>query len=328
VLRSLKGAPDLLPEAHAVRRLNPPFIHEGASVMRGKITLSALVLGLTATVAAAQSPARIPSPGIVYCSGIVTTESVPRNTYVITGEGSNSRMVFNDGEDVFINKGSDEGVKAGDEFQVVREVKDPYAIQWTEWEDHILSKMGRLWADEGQLKVVVARPKVSIARVEGECNFVERGDIVLPFVQRARPEIKVESHFDRFAPPNGKPLAMIITGKDFIAAMGNQDVAYINLGSGQGVKVGDYFRIFRYQGTQHETVYQEPRYAFDQDFNMGVKDVHIVGFGSAPGKWNWSNVPRQDIGEAVVLRTAPNSSTVLITLSLSEVYPGDYVELE
>jgi hypothetical protein len=296
--------------------------------MRGKIALSALVLGLTATIAAAQSRPRTPSPGLVYCSGIVTTESVPRNTYVITGEGSDYRIVFNDGDNVFINKGSDDGVKAGDEFQVVREVKDPYVIQWTEWEQHILNKMGRLWADEGRLKVLVARPKVSIARVEGACDFIQHGDTVLPFVERARPEIKVDSHFDQFAPPNGKPLAMIITGKNFIAAMGNQNIAYVNLGAGQGVKVGDYFRIFRYQGTQHETVYQTPRYAFDQDFRMSAKDVNIVGFGSVPKKWNWSNVPRQDIGEAVVLRTAPNSSTILITLSLSEIYSGDYVELE
>jgi len=296
--------------------------------MRGKIALSALVLGLTAAVAGAQSNPKIPSPGLVYCSGIVTTESVPHNMYVITGEGSNYRIVFNDREDVFINKGSDDGVKAGDEFQVVREVQDPYQIQWTEWEQHILNKMGRMWVDEGQLKVLVARPKVSIARVQDQCDLIQRGDIVLPFVERAQPEIKIENHFDRFAPPNGKPLAMVITGKNFIAAMGDQDIAYVNLGAGQGVKVGDYFRIFRYQGTQHETAYQTPRYSFDQDFGSNVEDVHILGFGSAPKKWNWNNVPRQTIGEALVLRTAPNSSTILITLSLSEIYPGDYVELE
>lgn len=296
--------------------------------MRGKIVVSALVLGLAATIAGAQSKATIPSAGVVYCSGIVTTERVPQKTYVITGEGSDYRVAFNYGEDVFINEGSDQGVKAGDEFQVVREVQDPYVIQWTKWEQHILNKMGKVWADEGQLKVIVARPKVSIARVEGECDFIQRGDIVLPLVQRAQPEIKTDRHFDRFAPPNGKPLAMIITGKNFIAAMGAQNVAYVNLGASQGVKVGDYFRIFRYQGTEHDTVYQTPRYAFDQNFDMGAKDVHIVGFGSVPKKWNWSNVPRQSLGEGLVLRTGPNSSTVLITLSLSEIYPGDYVELE
>jgi hypothetical protein len=296
--------------------------------MRGKTVFSGLVLALSATVTFAQSKPVVPNPGTIYCSGIVTTENVPRSTYVITGEESNYRIVYNVGDDVFINRGSDDGIKAGDEFQVVRPVADPYVIRWTEWEQRILHKMGTVWADEGSLKVIAARPKVSIARVQNACEFIQRGDVVLPFMERATPEIKIENHFDRYAPANGKPMAMVITGKNFIAAMGNQDVAYVNLGAGQGVKVGDYFRIFRYQGTQHETVYQTPRYAFDQEFGMGVKDVHIVGFGSVPGKWNWSNVPREDIGEGVVLRTAPNSSTVLITFSLTEIYPGDYVELE
>jgi hypothetical protein len=296
--------------------------------MHGKIVVASLVLTLSGAVASAQKNPVVPNPGTVYCSGIVTNESIPQNTYVVTGEESNYRIVFNDGDHVFINRGSDDGVKAGDKFQVVRKVGDPYVIQWTEWEKQILHKMGNVWADEGRLQVELARPKVSIARVENACDFIQRGDVVLPFTERSAPQIKVDKNFDRFAPPNGKPMAMIITGKNFIAAMGKEDVAYVNLGSGQGVQVGDYFRIFRYQGTQHETVYQTPRYAFDQEFDMGAKDVNLVGFGAVPKKWNWNNVPRESIGEGVVLRTAPNSSTVLITFSLTEIYPGDYVELE
>lgn len=296
--------------------------------MRGKILVAGLVLGFSGAIVSAQSKPMSPSPGVVYCSGVVTNEAVPRNTYVITGEGSNYRIVFSDGDDVFINKGSDDGVKVGDKFQVVREVGDPYVVQWTAWQKHILHEMGNVWTDVGRLQVIVARPKVSIAKVEDGCEYVQRHDVVLPFTERAAPPIETVSHFDRYAPPNGKPKAMIIAGKNFIATMGNQDIAYVNLGSGQGVKVGDYFRIFRYQGTQHETVYESPRYAFDQEFDMGAKDVNIVGFGSVPKEWNWNNVPRESIGEGVVLRTAPNSSTVLITFSLSEIYPGDYVELQ
>jgi hypothetical protein len=87
--------------------------------------------------------------------------------------------------------------------------------------------------------------------------------------------------------------------------------------------VGDYFRIFRYQGTEHETAYQLTRIAFEIEPSFG-----LAGFGTVPKKWNWSNVPREVLGEGVVVRTAPNSSTVLITFSLREMFPGDYVELE
>ena len=188
--------------------------------------------------------------------------------------------------------------------------------------------MGTVWEDEGRVKVIIVRPDTSIGQVEHACDYLQRGDILVPFTERPTPPLKSEAGFDRFAPANGKPLAMVITGKKFQQQVGNNDIIYVNLGNSQGVKIGDYFRIFRYQGTQHETDYQTPRYAFDLEDGTAVPDVGIYGFGSVPKKWNWSNVPREDVGEGIVLRTGPNSATVLITFCLRPVYPGDYVEIE
>jgi len=304
--------------------------------MRGKIILAGLVVALAGAVASAQDKPQVPSPNDLYCSGTVTTESVPRDTYVITGEESNVKMTFNDREFVYINKGSSQGVKVGDVFSAVRLVRDSGGIDSTKWQSSILRKMGDVWEDEGRVRVTIVRPDVSIGQIEHACSYMQRGDILLPFTERPAPPLKSEDGFDRFAPANGKPLAMIITGKYFQQQVGREDIIYVNLGNGQGVKVGDYFRIFRYTGTQHETVYQTPRYAFDQEAGMGmpttmlfnIGGIPVYGFGSVPRKWDWSNVPREDIGEGIVLRTGPNSSTVMITFSLREIYPGDYVEVE
>jgi hypothetical protein len=146
---------------------------------------------------------------------------------------------------------------------------------------------------------------------------MQRGDIVLPFSQRPEPPLKSEDKFDRFAPPSGKPVAMVISGKQFAILDGTNDVVYVNLGNSQGVKVGDYFRIFRYQGTEHETAYQTKDFAFE-----------VFGYGGSPARYKWDNVPREVIGEGVVVRVAPNASTVLVTYSLHQIYAGDYVELE
>jgi hypothetical protein len=296
--------------------------------MRGKIVLAGLVLGLSGMVAGAQSAPPVPRSGDIYCSGEVTTEAIPHDTYVITGEQSNTRITFDDGDYVYVNKGSNQGVKVGDVFSAVRAVKDPFGIEWTKWEFAILKKMGTVWEDEGRVKVIIVRPDTSIGQVEHACDYLQRGDILVPFTERPAPPLKSEAGFDRFAPANGKPLAMVITGKKFQQQVGNNDIIYVNLGNSQGVKIGDYFRIFRYQGTQHETDYQTPRYAFDLEDGTAVPDVGIYGFGSVPKKWNWSNVPREDVGEGIVLRTGPNSATVLITFCLRPVYPGDYVEIE
>jgi hypothetical protein len=297
-------------------------------IMRGKAIFVGLVLSLSGAVASAQGNVNpnIAAPNDLYCSGVVTTESVPRDTFVITGEESNIRIIFNEGDNVFVNKGASGGVKVGDEFFVVRKVTDPGGIEWTKWQNSIMRKMGSVWEDEGRLKVISVRQDTSIAIIEHACSYVQRGDTVLPFTERPAPPFKTDNNFDHFLPADGKALAMVVTGKNFQQQVGREDIIYVNLGNAQGVKVGDYFRIFRYQGTQNETAYQTPRYAFDQEFGSAVWE--IKGFGSVPSKYKWDNVPREDIGEGIVLRTGPDSATVLITLSLREIYAGDYVELE
>ena len=291
--------------------------------MRGKIVLAGLILALSGGAASAQNRAAAPYPNDVYCSGVVTTEAVPRDSYIITGEESNLDVVFSDHDYVFINKGSSKGVKVGDEFSVIRPVEDPTKYDWTKWQSSILHKMGTVWEDEGRLKVTDARPDVSIAQIVRGCGYMQRADIVLPFVERPEPPLK-PAQFDRFAPLNGKALAMVITSQKFQPQVGRNDIIYVNLGSSQGVKVGDYFRIFRYTGTQNETAYQTRRFAFDVDGDLGP----TYGYGTVSKKYNWSNMPREVLGEGVVLRTAPNAATVLITFSEREIYAGDYVEME
>ena len=262
----------------------------------------------------------------MYCTGTITNESIPRDSYVITGEGSNYKITFDEGDYVYLNKGASQGVKVGDEFSVVRPVEDPTEIDWSKWQTQIIRKLGTWWEDEGRVRVVVAQPNTSVAQVENSCNYVQRGDVILPFKERPAPPLKSEANFDRFAPFSGKATAMVMIGKAFQVELGTNDIFFVNLGSEQGVRVGDYFRIFRYTGTQHETAYQTKNYAFDADKESKVGRVY--GFGSVPSKYTWDNTPREVVGEGIVLRTGSNSATVLTTFSLREFYVGDYVELE
>ena len=292
--------------------------------MRGKTILAAIILGASAMGAAAQTQPAFPlTPGDVNCAGIVTSDAVPRDTYVITGEQANYQIVFTEGDDIYINKGSSQGAKVGDRFSLVRPVTDAVGEDWTAWETSLIHKMGTVWEDQGQARLIVVHENVSIAKVEHSCNYIQRGDIALPYTPR--PVLTPRAtNFDRFTPSDGKMMAMVVTGKMFQQQVAKNDIVYVNLGAGQGVKVGDYFRVFRYVGTQHESAYATARFAFDTSYGMSP----TYGFGTVPKKWNWSNVPRENLGEGIVLRTGPNSATVLITFALREIFPGDYVELE
>jgi len=253
----------------------------------------------------------------LYCSGMFTSGHVSRAVQVVSGEEANYKVTFSDGDYVYINKGSDKGVKAGDVFLVMRPLDDDTHMQYFTWQDRLLRAMGQPWQDLGRLKVVVAHRKISIAQVTDACSYLQRGDVVLPFEERPAPPLKQEANFDRFAPPSGKKKAMIVAGKNFAMEAGANSIVYVNLGANQGVKVGDYFRIFRHEDNGNSLVYQTP--------NMGTA---VYGFGAAPDHYSWKDLPREILGEGIVLRTSRNSSTVMITYSLKQIYEGDYCELE
>jgi len=286
--------------------------------MRGKFVTFGLILGMVAGVAAGQVPSRTTvDESAMYCSGTVTTDVVPQDSYIISGEQSVDKVAFVVGQLVYINRGSAQGVKVGDEFLVVRHIKDELKEPWFHGQELLMRAMGDAWADLGKLKVVHVGDKVSTAEVSSTCDYIQRGDIVLPFRERPAPLLKQDSAVvDPFAPATGKT-GMIVSSKFFGQASGTNSIVYVNIGASQGVKVGSYLRVFRNQGRGVSTIYQ----------NKGT-EYKLYGFGSTPVEYTWEGLPREILGEGIVLRVSGNTATLMLTAVRREVYHGDYVELE
>lgn len=288
--------------------------------MRRIIGIAALVVTFAAGNTAAQGQWKKltkPNHEDIYCSGNVG-ESVPKDTFLISGEESSPNTVFSTNNYIYINKGSESGVKIGDQYLVVRPVKDPAHNPWFQSQTMLARAMGQQWMDIGKVKVVALTAKVATAQIVHSCEVFERGDLVRPIAPRGAPEYREEA-FNQFAPWSGRPLAMVVNAKNYARQVGTRDIVYVNLGSSQGVKEGDYFRIFRYQGRAGQVVYQ----------NRNIQ-YRIFGFGSPPNleRFTWQDLPREILGEGIVLRAADNASTVLVTYALKEIYMGDYVELK
>jgi hypothetical protein len=277
-----------------------------------------VMLALTTVLAHAQNAANTPNEFDMYCNGVISTQAPPQNTYVISGVESDQRIVFGKGNLVFINKGAKQGVKVGDQFEVSRSEYDhQMAMPWVAWQPSITNAMGTTYADLGRLRVASVQENTSTAEIVYSCDYIQRGDIVQPFTPRPAPQFKAATKFNQFAPASGKGMAMIASTLRFGVAAGTNTIVYINLGAKQGVQVGNYFRVFRYQDNHHDNVYEIPK-----------ADYMTFGFGAAPKPYGWSDLPRDVLGEGIVLRVGPNASTVLVTDSLRDIYIGDYVELE
>jgi hypothetical protein len=286
--------------------------------MRSKFVTFGLILGMVAGVAAAQAPRRTTvDDTAMYCSGTITNDKIPQDSYIISGEQSVDKVAFVVGQLVYINRGSSQGVKVGDEFLVMRPVKDELKEGWFKGQEELIRAMGQAWADLGKLKVVHVGEKVSTAEILSTCDYIQRGDIVLPFQERPAPPLKLNSQIvDPFAPATGKT-GMVVASKYFGQASSSDSIVYVNLGASQGVKVGSYLRVFRNQGRGVATIYQ----------TKGT-EYKLYGFGSTPVEYTWEGLPREILGEGIVVRVSGNTATLMLTTVRREVYQGDYVEVE
>jgi hypothetical protein len=291
-------------------------IHSSYRILAKALTLSLGFAACAAIASAQQAPGNAPTEADMYCSGVIDNKPVPADTYVISGENSRYKTTFSGADYIYINHGGDTGVKVGDEFDVVRPISDPMQTIWFKYQPMLMKAMGTTYVDIGRLRVLHVDAKTSTGQMDLGCLPVQRGDLLRRFVPRPTPTFH-DAKLDSFAPPSGKKTAMVVTSKDYTVLTGRGRIVYVNLGSAQGVRVGDYFRVFRYQETRIETNYQ-------------IKDLSYkaLGFGSTPVAYDWNNLPRQILGEGIVLRLGTNSATVLLTSARWEIYAGDYVELE
>jgi len=314
-----------------------------------RANVAALCLSLFAGVAVCsaqntQPAAASPQPDYSYvnCAGFITDQKVPDEIRVISGEQSNDKITFSRGDYVYINRGQDKGIRVGDRFSVVRpeiadylgldgipfagdvyhalrhqKQADPNNVEWFKSQNKLLRAMGTTYSDLGQIRIINVSPRVSIGQITFSCGYMQRGDLLRPFEERPSPPYKDPAAFDHFAPISGKPVATLVTGTGFIQTFGHDDTGYVNIGNAQGVKVGDYLRFFRYQGRMAQII---PQTKGDQ--------YELYGFGTAGAKYAPKDLPREILGEGIVLNVSRNSATILVTYSTIEIQAGDYVEVE
>ena len=276
----------------------------------------------------------------VYCSGFVAPTLLPDDVRIVMGEDAVGRLIYSHNDNVYLGKGRDGGLSVGQRFLVVRPFDDPSLPEVEAFKaQHKLTGasdegawykkeyLGQYYQDIGQVEVTAVHPTSAIARVTHACDAVGLGDVLVPFQERPYPEYKPEAEFDRFAAPSGLPVGVLMPGKDFGHAFGQGTVLYVSLGSRDGVVVGDYVRLFR---PAHNTAYNGYRKVVMGQWKRyrGVPEQSTKQWVSKPlptGKRE--DLPRESMGEALVVNVQEKVSTALVTFSLREAHAGDFAEL-
>jgi hypothetical protein len=269
-----------------------------------------------------------PTAADIYCAGFISKDRVPDANYVNGGLETPTSTKFEIGELVYL---AGSGYQAGQLYSVVREIRDVNEYELYPGMRKILAAAGRPYGEIGRVRVVDIRSHSAIAQVEFSCDPINPGDVVVPFVERPQVTFHVPGHFDRFAPPNGKLSGRIVLGKDFDGFLGTGMKLYMNMGSNQGVKVGDYFRVVR----SYEATLQDPvdslsfKARTSEDTQVRPPTFEAGRFTRTKGpNIHVRDLPRRAVGEVVVLNVTPTASSAMIVFALEDVYAGDTVELD
>jgi hypothetical protein len=141
----------------------------------------------------------------LYCAGYMQYAPAPVSPEIVGGEEEQEQRVYAEGDVVYINAGSDQGVRVGQEYQVVRP-RGQMTSKFTTKKGWLGVYMQEL----GQLRVTNVKERVSVAVVTQSCEGMLLGDLLRQPNNRVSPAERTEVVLDRFADPTGKQRGRII----------------------------------------------------------------------------------------------------------------------
>jgi outer membrane protein OmpA-like peptidoglycan-associated protein len=265
---------------------------------------------------------KAPTVNDMYCSGFVLKEGLQKVGRISSGWDSpfETRYVSKGNENIiYLDHGS---FSKDQQFLVVRPFSDPNRYDMTPHQTRHLKDAGQYYMEVGRVRVMDVQNGIGIARVDLSCDALVPGDIATPFSERPVPQFRKDAAWDFVAPPNGKLTGTLLMGREYDGFASQRGKVYLNVGSNQGVKPGDYFRVTR----TYMQMTKDP--ADNQPIKSGpVEYGHKDAIDSRSEQKRFHNLPRKSIGELMVLYTTPTTATATVTRSWEQLQAGDGVEL-
>jgi hypothetical protein len=269
-----------------------------------------------------------PTYSDLYCAGFISKQTLPDANYVAGGLQTPTTTKFTRGDMIYL-QGT--GYTAGAEYEIIRALRDINEYDVYPGQAKLLKQTGQPYEEVGRVKVIDTRSRTAIAQIEYACDGINPGDTAIPFVEKQIVSFHSPIRFDRFMPSNSKVSGRIVMGKDFDSQLGTGHKVYLNVGSNQGVKIGDYFRAVR----SYEADLKDPvdslsfRAAIAEDTQKKTPSVDPPMFTKGNGPViHVRDLPRRAVGEIVIIGVTNTTATGMVVFSMEDVHAGDGVELD
>ena len=149
--------------------------------------------------------------------------------------GFEVKITASTGDIVYVNRGRNDGIQAGDEFYIrdrVRRTGHGWLINTTGW-----------------LVILAAQEETATAEVTHACRDTLNGAYLVPFEPVPVPLVPFQDPVHRLTPETGRDRGTIIASIDDLSELGSfatGNLVSIDVGESAGVIPGSIFTVFRY----------------------------------------------------------------------------------
>jgi hypothetical protein len=172
------------------------------------------------------------------CAAYVVTDREDESLAIFGSEAGADKIAYADRDVLYLNKGSNAGVKPGDVYtlhHVAYKVKHPFSNKF----------IGHKVETTGWVEVVLVNEDTAIGIVAQACRDIYLGDYLKPLEKVNVPLVLNRPAATRLTPPSGKLDRYVVDIQEDSTMAGQGSLVTIDAGSDSGVAPGNIFTVYR-----------------------------------------------------------------------------------
>jgi hypothetical protein len=172
------------------------------------------------------------------CAPYITEHKENEDLYLLGSEFGTDKVALSQRDIVYLSKGSNAGVKAGDIYSLHHEIGPVH---------HPITghKLGTKVGTTGWLKVILVQENSACAVIEEVCDDIHAGDYLKPFEKVNVPMVVRREPEECCTPSPGKLSRYVVDMARDATVAGTGDLVTIDAGAADGIAPGAVFSVFR-----------------------------------------------------------------------------------
>ena len=172
------------------------------------------------------------------CAHYILPEREDESLRLIGSEQGSSKNAFAERDILYLNKGSNAGVKPGDVYTL-------HHASYTVKHPHGGKNLGTKIETTGWGRLILVQENTSTLEVEQSCGDIHLGDYLKPYEKMNVPLTLRRPPADRLTPPTGKAHGYVVDIAEDGAIAATGHMVSLDLGSKDGIAPGNLLSVYR-----------------------------------------------------------------------------------